>query len=146
MRRYALIGMVVVLGLLVAAPAASAAKAGRTSVTVAAFDHDGTIVTVKQPRRFKVNSADSYVIFANLRWRGWGGARAVGHGKATTCDGTSCRSHATKLVADQLHGCFDEYWNYGRLTASVVPLYGGGPIELQVEVAPCEKPLLPGQN
>ena len=135
-----LVLLVVVLGMVVVVPAASAGiKAERTSFTITSFTGEGA-QTLEHPRRFQVDSADSYVVFSGLRWRNWGGRRAVARGKATTCAEISgCVSRRTKLVANQRRGCFGEYWNYFHMTASVVPLYGDGPLVLPLERFPCEK-------
>jgi hypothetical protein len=139
--------MMVMAGLLslVFAARAGASRADHTTVTITTFTHETPVLTLKHPRRFKVPSADSYVVFSGLNWKNWGGRRAVAHGKATTCDETGCRSHGTKLVADRRQSCAGAF-TYERMTASVIPLYGAGPIELPVELVPCEQPLLPGQD
>jgi hypothetical protein len=124
-----------VLGVVGAAAASGSSKP--TTVTIGSFDHEGPVATLRHPRRFKVESADSYVVFSGLRWRHWGARHAVAHGYAKTCDYLSgCHSHRTTLRADRRHACLDGY-AYGRVVASVVPLYGGRPIELPVEEAPC---------
>jgi hypothetical protein len=127
------------LTLLAAAGAspALASRADHTTTVMGSFDHNGAIQVLRHPRRFKVESADSYVLFSNLHWRHWGGRVAVAGGNATTCDYTgSCSSHRTRLVANRRQRCADDY-SYEQMTASEIPLYGRGPFELPVEETAC---------
>jgi hypothetical protein len=103
---------------------------------IESFDHNGIVQVLRKPRRFKVESADSYVVFSDLRWRGWGSKHAIGRGKVTTCDYHTCHRSHTKLIADRRARCFDDY-SYRRIIATNIPLYGGHPIELPVVPESC---------
>lgn len=135
--RTTILGVISLLLALALAPAAGASRADHTTVIMGSFDHNGTIDVLRHPQHFKVESADSYVVFSGLSWRHWGGRRPVARGKATTCDYLSgCHSHPTVLKANKRRRCADDY-SYERMTASVIPLYGNGPFELPVERAGC---------
>jgi hypothetical protein len=116
---------------------AAANRAAHTTATLESFDHNGIVDVVRHPRRFKVESADSYVVFSGLQWSHWGGQRSIAAGGARTCDyAGNCSSAHTRLVAGRRQRCGDDF-SYDQITATVIPLYGQGPFELPVIPGGC---------
>jgi hypothetical protein len=75
-----------------------------------------------KPRRFQVNSADSFLVARHFRWRHWGDATATGGGLSRWCDydrsqGCSKWEHLAVRVSHivQGDGCLPGRRIYRRL-------------------------------
>lgn len=121
-----------------AAPSAGSVS-DHTTITIGSFHDDGTIQVLKHPKRFRVNSADSYVVFKNLKWKHWGSRTTSAKGRATTCSyGYGCTSADVTLRANSRSKCDDDY-QYRAFSAVGIPNYGGGRISLPVEPLGCAR-------
>jgi hypothetical protein len=99
------------------------------------------LASYQHPGSFRLTSADSFVAFRHLRWRGWNGQRAVAHGRAKTCgeggiEGYICRTGRVRLAADLRAECGHGYV-YLRLIAYKIPDYGP---EIEVPLSPTRCP------
>lgn len=132
--RWHLMVLIVLVVLLAATVSTVAAPASthrhRTSIVIDNWMGDGSgLQLLRHPRRFRVESADSYVVFYKLRWRHWGARHSRGRGWLKVCDyesGCNPRHRAHLLASRRLRcpaGRPDGY-SYRRMTTTGLIEYG----------------------
>jgi hypothetical protein len=132
--------MLVVLAMLaVAAPEASARQRKTWVAIYPRLDQPGVYAHYyRRPHRFHLASADSGITFSSLRWRHWGGPKAIASGWARGCgeggpEGFHCDSGRVRLIANRIGSCPTGGDQYQNLVVVHAPFYDG---RLGIPVAP----------